>query len=305
MARQSKEKAKRGIPKADAVAICTPMGLDERFLVEASRRAIEINPSNAAPEEQVARFAKAMDIEPSPQHLAFLTGKLWPNKGVKLGVSFMEATAEVLRNRILEHMNSWGQFSNVRFSWSQSNGEIRISRGAGGYYSYLGTDCLSINRDRQTMNLQGFTMQTSEQEFRRVVRHETGHTIGCPHEHSRRALIARLDPQKVIAEFGRSQGWSEQMVREQILTPIEESSILSGEPADELSLMAYQFPGSLTRDGRPIPGGMDFSELDKKVAAKIYPLVVNPPPPTDGKWRKTVIIEVDEATNNITLTVQQ
>ena len=59
----------------------------------------------------------------------------------------------------------------------------RISRGSEGYWSYLGTDIRLIPRNRPTMNLQGFTMNTSESEYKRVVRHETGHTLGFPHEH--------------------------------------------------------------------------------------------------------------------------
>ena len=56
-----------------------------------------------------------------------------------------------------------------------------------GYWSYLGTDVLHIPVDQQTMNLQGFTERTPESEYRRVVRHETGHTMGFPHEHMRRS----------------------------------------------------------------------------------------------------------------------
>jgi hypothetical protein len=59
----------------------------------------------------------------------------------------------------------------------------QISRGSEGYWSYLGTDIRLIPWNRPTMNLQGFTMNTSESEYKRVVRHETGHTLGFPHEH--------------------------------------------------------------------------------------------------------------------------
>ena len=62
---------------------------------------------------------------------------------------------------------------------------MRISRGGGGYWSYLGTDVLLIPKNRQTINVQGFTMNTPESEYRRVVRHETGHSLGFPHEHMR------------------------------------------------------------------------------------------------------------------------
>jgi hypothetical protein len=51
------------------------------------------------------------------------------------------------------------------------------------------------------MNLQGFNMSTLESEFRRVVRHETGHTLGFPHEHLRRQLVDNIDPGRAYAYF--------------------------------------------------------------------------------------------------------
>ena len=51
------------------------------------------------------------------------------------------------------------------------------------------------------MNLQGFTMNTPEAEYRRVVRHEAGHTLGFLHEHMRRELVARIDPEKAYEYY--------------------------------------------------------------------------------------------------------
>lgn len=141
-------------------------------------------------------------------------------------------------------------------------------------YSYLGTDILLIPQNRQTMNLQGFTMSVSESEFRRVVRHETGHTLGFPHEHMRKALIARVDPQKAYEYFWRTQGWSKEMVDQQVLTPLEDFSIIGTEP-DQDSIMCYQLPGEITYDGKPIIGGTDINATDYKFAGTIYPKVLH------------------------------
>src|SRR5436190_2022576 len=81
-----------------------------------------------------------------------------------------------------------------------------------GYWSNLGTDILLITRGRPTMNLEAFTMTTPDAEFFRVVRHEGGHTLGFPHEHIRKAIIDRLDREKVIADFMTTQGWTRQEV---------------------------------------------------------------------------------------------
>src|SRR5262249_36371616 len=130
-----------------------------------------------------------------------------------------------------------------------------------------------IADDKPTMNLDSFSMSTPESEFHRVVRHETGHTMGFPHEHMRKELVDKIDSDKAIEYFGATQGWSPDEVRQQVLTPIEESSLLGTAHADPNSIMCYQIPGSLTKDGEPIIGGLDIDSQDYAFAAKIYPKV--------------------------------
>jgi len=141
----------------------------------------------------------------------------------------------------------------------------------------LGTDVLLISAGKPTMNLDSFTMNTPESEFHRVVRHETGHTMGFPHEHMRRELVELIDPQKAIAFFAQTQGWDEAMVRQQVLTPIEESSLVGTLSADPNSIMCYQIPGKITKNGKPIIGGADIDKSDFTFAAKIYPKPDAPP----------------------------
>lgn len=83
------------------------------------------------------------------------------------------------------------------------------------------------------MNLEGFTVTTADSEFRRVVRHEAGHSLGFPHQHMRQELIRRLDRDKVIAGYTAAQGlgWTKQEVINQVLTPLEESSVSGTRPA--------------------------------------------------------------------------
>ena len=80
-------------------------------------------------------------------------------------------------------------------------GDVRISLTGNGYWSYLGTDILHIPSNMPTMNLQNFSMNTPESEYKRVVRHETGHTLGFPHEHLQRDIVNRIDPQKAYDYF--------------------------------------------------------------------------------------------------------
>jgi hypothetical protein len=281
------------------LAICTPVSLPPHLHLQAAEQAISINPVNRPPYEWLCQLLVGL-VVPQPNHLALLTTKYWGKGGVKLSVGFVEPTPRDLQDRILRHMNAWGRVCNASFAWAQTDPQVRISRGGGGYWSYLGTDVLSIPRGQQTMNLEGFTMATPESEFVRVVRHETGHTLGFPHEHLRRELVARINPAAAIAYFGRTQGWSAEMVRQQVLTPLEESSLLGTEHADQDSIMCYQLPASLTTDGQPIRGGSDLDAADATFAAKVYPLAAPPPPPPpSGKVTLTLSADLKAGTYSL------
>jgi hypothetical protein len=282
---------------------CTVKELPEKKQAKAVQTAVEENPANRPRVGMLSKLLEESMIEEvtRPAFLSVLTTKYWGSAGKKLGVSFMENTASELRDRIISHMNAWKEFCNVEFSWSQSQGEVRISRGGDGYWSYLGTDILHIPAGQPTMTLQGFVMATPESEYKRVVRHETGHTLGFPHEHMRKQIIAKLDVQKTIAYFLKYQGWDEQTTREQVLTSLNEASIMGTPNADETSIMCYQLPASITKDGKPIVGGDDINDADKAFAAKLYPLPAgptNPPPPPIGGGTNRLVIEFSGSISN-------
>jgi len=248
---------------------CIPKTLPQRLLVKSAETATTINPVNAPVFGPLAEVDG--DFQPEqPLRIAVLTSKYWGPRPRRLTVSFMESTPANLRARIVSHMNAWTRTASISFVETQGTGNVRISRGRGGYYSYLGTDILHIPKNRQTMNLEGFTMNTPESEYKRVIAHETGHTLGFPHEHMRRALVARIDPEKAYEYFRRTQGWDRQTVDQQVLTPLDERSLMST-PADQTSIMCYQLPGSITRDRRPILGGVDINQTDYAFAGRIYP----------------------------------
>jgi hypothetical protein len=211
------------------------------------------------------------EFAPSPMSIAVMTKKYWGAKGVKLTVGFLDNPPTALKTRILAHMNAWNKTANVKFVLSKTDPQVRIARVADGYWSYLGIDILSIPAKEATMNLEGFTMNTPESEFRRVVRHETGHTLGCPHEHMRADLVDLIDPQKAIKFFGQTQGWDPAMVKAQVLTPLQKGSLLGTAASDQNSVMCYQIPGSITKNGKPILGGLDIDKTDYAFMSTIYP----------------------------------
>jgi hypothetical protein len=239
----------------------------------AAKTAAAQNPMNRPAMHQLLQAAPKGMI--SKLRLSAVHTKFWGAGGVKLTVGFLDTASGALKSKILSHMNAWGKYCNVKFALSNSSPQVRISFSTpppdDGYWSYLGTDILHIKPNEPTMNLDSFSMSTPDSEFFRVVRHETGHTLGFPHEHLRAEIINKLNKAKTISYFMRTQGWTKEDVIQQVLTPIPESALLATAHADPKSIMCYELPGEITVTGKPIPGGVDIDPMDKKFAGMIYP----------------------------------
>jgi hypothetical protein len=268
------------------IITCVPKSLTLPQAELAVRRSIEVNPANALDSRTVERTPTGR--RGGPRRLALLVGNRWPATGMTLTVQFLDNPSKELRRKILLHMNAWSQSCSIRFVESDNTGMVRIARLDGppdmaGYWSYVGTQILGIDSDQPTLNLEGFTLKTSEDEFKRVVRHEAGHTLGFEHEHMRSDLVKKIDRRKAIAYFDRTQGWTEKETIEQVLTPLSKKSILGTTESDPLSIMCYEIPAEITKDGQPILGGIDINPNDFQFAAKVYPKTSSQPlhGPTD------------------------
>jgi hypothetical protein len=257
-----------------SIIVCRPKSLPLDKLVDAERRAIEINPENASEGRVITRTPPGR--RGGPRRIAVVTARRWPASGVRLSVSFLDNPSKPLRARILLHMNAWGKHTNVVFSETQGVGQVRIARLASppdmaGYWSYIGTEILDAAEDEPTLNLEKFHMRVSEAEFRRVVRHEAGHTLGFDHEHMRSDIVKRIDRKKAFAFFDKDQGWTKEEVEEQVLTPLAKRSIMGTKESDPLSIMCYQLPAEIMKDNKPVPGGDDINPTDFAFAKSLYP----------------------------------
>ena len=254
--------------------VCRPRVLTAAQAAIARRRALELNPANAAQSRIVLRTPSGR--RGGPRRLAVNIGHRWPVTGVRLTVQFMDTPPANLRRRILGHMNAWNKTANLLFTETRGTGQVRVARldspaSVAGYWSYVGTEIFGIADDEPTFNLEGFTMTTRDSEFVRVVRHEAGHTLGFEHEHMRLALVKKIDRRKAIKYFDLTEGWTPEEVDEQVLTPLKAKSIMGTAESDPHSIMCYQLPGEITKDGKPIPGGTNINPKDFAFAASIYP----------------------------------
>jgi hypothetical protein len=262
------------------VITCTPKSLPASRLAGAAKRAVEINPANGVQHRIVGRTP--MGRRGGPRRLAVLIGRRWPASGVRLSVQFLDNPPTDLRKRILSHMNAWNKTANVLFTETRGTGQVRIARldapdDVAGYWSWIGTEILEIDADKPTLNLESFTMKVEDAEFHRVVRHEAGHTLGFEHEHMRGALVGKIDPKKAIAFYDINQGWDKDEVEAQVLTPLKDKSIMGTTEVDPHSIMCYQIPGEITKDGKPIPGGDDINPKDFTFAGFVYPKSIAAP----------------------------
>ncbi|HUK77257.1 MAG TPA: M12 family metallopeptidase [Thermoleophilia bacterium] len=241
--------------------------------LEAARNAAEINPANV-PGQRILPIGAPVDMT-RDERLAVDTTKYWGGKGIWLTVGFMDGPPAALRTKILSHMNAWGEHCHVRFT-EAADPYVRIARTVGGpeggFWSHLGTDITLIASDKPTMNLEGFTMDTPDWEFCQIVRHETGHTLGFPHEHLRPEIVSRIDRAKAIEILGREWRWPPQMVIDNVLTPLDTSALLATAKPDTHSIMCYTLPASVTVDGIAVEGGFDIDPTDAQFAASVYPL---------------------------------
>ena len=259
-----------------SLILCKPKTLPLGKLAEAARRSVEINPENATGFTEVESPKRGR--RSGARRIAVVVAHKWPKSGVNLSVSFLDNPPKSLRSRILEHMNAWSESANVSFrETAGKTGEVRIARldspaSMAGYWSYVGNQILLVDENEPTLNLQGFTMQTSDAEFRRVVRHEAGHTLGFDHEHMRSDIVKRIDRKKAVAYFHKTDGWTAADVDAQVLTPLAESSIMGTAESDPLSIMCYQLPAAIMKDGKPVEGGKDINAKDFAFAASLYPI---------------------------------
>lgn len=103
-----------------ARAVCTPKSLPKSLLVQAVRKAAEINPMNS-PIMQFALGAMPAD----PLSIAALTTKYWGPNRRRLTVKFMDTNSKALKDKILQYMNAWSKTACITFVETSGTAQVR------------------------------------------------------------------------------------------------------------------------------------------------------------------------------------
>ena len=224
-----------------------------------------------ASSESPSNSPKPLGLVParSALELAGLKRKLW-RIGRTISVSFMDGD-DFLKGKAMEFAKEWENFANITFDFgTDPNSDIRITFNRGGSWSYIGTDCLLIDKNEPTMQFGWFTGNTRDDEFSRTTIHEFGHALGMIHEHQSPGVEIPWDKPAVYRYYERTQGWSEEDVDNNLFAKYS-SSETQFSKFDKESIMLYSIDNSLTIGNFEVGWNRDLSDTDKSFIAKIYP----------------------------------
>lgn len=261
------------------IRACTSYPMSRRRSNEtgASFQSLIENPANR-PIAAVAQAAILPSLgDPHGVRSINLVGKTW-EPGRTLAINFLDGTP-TQKSKVQRLAEEWLQFANLKMNFGAANPDIRISFALPNQsWSLLGTDCLGVTDGAPTINYGWVTDSSDERSDRAVIVHEFGHALSLGHEQSSPLCTIQWDKPKALAYFEQTQGWSAQVVEDNVFFVYPSDQVVST-AYDRDSIMQYPVDPALTLDGNGIGWNTDLSLLDKQHIAWIYPGATTPPVP--------------------------
>ncbi|KAF8956725.1 hypothetical protein BDZ97DRAFT_154780 [Flammula alnicola] len=210
------------------------------------------------------------------------TDRLWPNHA-QLHYAFLDRAPLTVyqqnqQSKVTRVVLEWSNYANISFAVTDNlaASNIRITfKPYDGSWSYVGNEVSKIDVSKATMNLgwvSGDNDAISADE-RAVILHEFGHTLGLMHEHQSplRGNNITLKESAVLQFYERTQGWSEQEVRDQILSVYNDQELSNYSDIDLKSIMMYFMPAEMNNEGIEVKPNNELSALDKAFMTINYP----------------------------------
>ena len=203
--------------------------------------------------------------------LAVSRETLW-KPGQEITISFVGDVGDMQRIMTMGYMSLWLDYANLSFRFLTEGkvGQVRIAFMEGlGSWSYVGKQCLFVGANEPTMNFGWLNEDSPEDEWERIVVHETGHMLGAIHEHQSPAAGIKWNKDYIYDYYWRTQGWSKHQVDVNVFDAYGED--VTNSKFDPESIMLYPIPQEFTLDGFSTGWNTSLSETDKEFISTLYP----------------------------------
>ncbi len=197
---------------------------------------------------------------------------IWPIKSKVLLVKFLDGDI-ALREKVQMVAKEWEEHCGKKFDFgNHKEPDIAITFKYSGSWSRIGKDSRTeAIKNRPSMNFGWLTLNSTDEEVRRVVLHEFGHALGLIHEHQNpNNNPIQWNYAAVYQYYKLKQNWDEAKVQKNIFSKYTNDQLNSSD-FDSKSIMLYEIQKELTADGYTVKGNSELSPTDKAIVRQLYP----------------------------------